>query len=411
MRSPSRYSGIVFVILATLATALFVKDVGADTNATPDTSTKAAVKPATPNVDPPGPFNDVAGGTTLSIHVHHDTVNRLNSVQARLCKPDLDVVTPSQLSPTKFGNCIGHPFVEGTDDATTNALSDADKQNVDLEFRVGTGSQEVTYNSGNGDQTTTITCDASHPCDLWLDESVSTQIATSGHVFKHYRINYAGGGGSTVPPTTSPPTTSSPTTSPPTTSSPTTSPPTTQGGSTSSTSSTSTSSTTSTSTSSTSTTSTTVASTTTTLNASGVSVSPSQVAPGGVVTLTSTGWQANATVTVVMNSDPVTLGTMTANAAGVATKQFTIPATAPTGSHTLALSGIRASGTTQTVTVSLTVASAAVATTTTRAPTSGVPMPRTGRDFAVLLMLGAGLVSAGTYLVRWAKRRGVRSSA
>ncbi|HZN15009.1 MAG TPA: hypothetical protein VFB78_12105 [Acidimicrobiales bacterium] len=165
----------------------------ADTAGSPDTITTAAIFPAAPSIAPPGPFNNAVEGTTISIHVHHDTVNRLNSVQARLCKPDLDVVTPSQLAPTQFGNCIPAAFVAGSDDATTNALSDADKQNVDLSFRVGTGTQTFTANNGPS----TITCDGNHPCDLWLDQSVSTAIASSGHIFKHYRVNYDA---STTPP-------------------------------------------------------------------------------------------------------------------------------------------------------------------------------------------------------------------
>lgn len=183
----------VVAAMATLLSAFTIATAGlarADTSGSPDTTTQAAFAPTagSAGVASPATLGAAIAGSLINIHVHHGTPNRLNSAQVRLCKPGLDIVTPSQLSPSQFGNCIPAAFSAGVDDATTNALSDVDHQNVDVSFRVGSGSQTFAFNGGSS----TITCDASNPCALWIDESVSTAVQSSGHLFKHYDITYAG---------------------------------------------------------------------------------------------------------------------------------------------------------------------------------------------------------------------------
>jgi hypothetical protein len=62
---------------------------------------------------------------------------------------------------------------------------------------------------------------------------------------------------------------------------------------------------------------------------------------GSQVTITAGGFGANETgIRLELHSDPILLATgLTANAAGVVTATFTIPADAPTGAHTLVLIG------------------------------------------------------------------------
>ncbi|MBA3653176.1 MAG: hypothetical protein H0W70_03165, partial [Actinobacteria bacterium] len=162
----------------------------ADTVGSPDTTTKAAVAPAAANLDPGATLAGATEGTTINVHVD-GTAGKVFSASARLCKSGLDVQTTSQLSPTQFGNCVATPFLTGSDDAFKSQNADTAKQNVDFSVRLGTGTQ--TFRANNGDST--ITCDATHPCALWIDESVDRSLTPgddSGHIFKHYEVQYDG---------------------------------------------------------------------------------------------------------------------------------------------------------------------------------------------------------------------------
>jgi hypothetical protein len=89
-----------------------------------------------------------------------------------------------------------------------------------------------------------------------------------------------------------------------------------------------------------------------------------------------------------MRSDPVLLGTATADANGVVTGRFAIPRDAALGQHTVEVTGTAAGGGRRTVTASFTV--------TAQAP----PLPRTGGDdrettALALMLLGVGCVLLG----------------
>ena len=62
-------------------------------------------------------------------------------------------------------------------------------------------------------------------------------------------------------------------------------------------------------------------------------------APGQKVVKVLKGFKANELVTVVLHSDPVALGTFKADANGVVTVEFTVPAGTPLGQHTIAYDG------------------------------------------------------------------------
>ena len=125
----------------------------------------------------------------------------------------------------------------------------------------------------------------------------------------------------------------------------------------------------------------------------GVDVSDPTVSTGGTTTITSSGWGANVQVTLVLNSDPVNLGTFAANGSGVVTAVVTIPASVDAGSHSLVLTGTDPSGAPRTVTATLTVTS----------PSSG-SLPRTGAALAALLGVAGILIAAGMVLSK-ARRR------
>jgi LPXTG-motif cell wall-anchored protein len=116
--------------------------------------------------------------------------------------------------------------------------------------------------------------------------------------------------------------------------------------------------------------------------------------PGGPLTATAAGFDPGTTVTFTFNSDPVVLGTGTADAAGIASIETTWPAAAADGGHT-----VTASGTGNGVPYSVS------SSTTCGVGGSSGALPRTGSDSAPLLQIAIALVAAGGILVLAARKR------
>lgn len=117
-------------------------------------------------------------------------------------------------------------------------------------------------------------------------------------------------------------------------------------------------------------------------------------APGKKVVKVYKGFQPNEVVTLTMRSAPVTLGTFTADANGVLTVEFTVPAGTEVGTHTLVLNGNMGTYFQETITVAAAV---------TTASSSGLAY--TGADVAVPLALGAGLLALGGGALVVSRRR------
>ncbi|WP_448615987.1 LPXTG cell wall anchor domain-containing protein [Modestobacter sp. URMC 112] len=125
------------------------------------------------------------------------------------------------------------------------------------------------------------------------------------------------------------------------------------------------------------------------------SASASELAPGKQVTRVLTGFKPNEQVTLTMHSTPVVLGTFTADANGVVTATFTIPAGTALSDHTFVYVGADGSYFQETLRVG---SGAAVAT-------AGSGLAYTGADVAVPLALGGALVLAGGGALLVARRR------
>jgi len=109
-----------------------------------------------------------------------------------------------------------------------------------------------------------------------------------------------------------------------------------------------------------------------------------------------------ATATVVLNSDPVTLGSATANAAGQIVLQATIPTDTPLGSHTLVASGQAPNGQTLSLSLAIEVVPAQGGGT----GTSGGNLPRTGDSTSLpLAKVGLGLLAVGGVIYSIAAKR------
>jgi hypothetical protein len=141
--------------------------------------------------------------------------------------------------------------------------------------------------------------------------------------------------------------------------------------------------------------------TTTSAGGGSVSGSASQASPGGTLTLNGTGFKPNDTLTITLHSDPVTLGTVTADPSGAFSTVVTIPADTAPGAHTIVVSGTDG----KTATFSLTVVAAVTATTAATAvlgaqvQQSSTPLAFTGLDAKQLLLVGLLFLLSGAFVV------------
>jgi len=355
--------------------------VAADT-ANPTTTTKASTTTQT-DVTAPGPLTGLTDGAVVTVNVTGPS-GGFRGVDARLCRPGVEINSVNKFDPTGAGNCVDAPL--GGSDDFVHADQDTTNTSATLEFKVGVGTNTVEF---GGSFTRLITCDGANPCTLWLSETVDPSESNPlGLVWVHFDLNFAGGGTPATTTTTTPATTT-----------------TTATGGTSSTTSASTSTTQGTGTSST-----TISSTSTTLGTGSttsttvapLTATPSSLPVGAELTVASTGWKSEAVITATLNSDPVTLGTMTANSSGAVTAKFTIPASVALGAHSLVLTGTGANNASRELKAAVTVTDGST-TTTTKAGAGN--LARTGSDVMRLVLSGAALWVAGYLFVVTVRRR------
>ncbi|MFJ2534398.1 MSCRAMM family protein [Microbacterium maritypicum] len=139
-----------------------------------------------------------------------------------------------------------------------------------------------------------------------------------------------------------------------------------------------------------------------------LTLSAGSIRAGKDITISGTGFAPGATIAFELHSDPITLGTLTADADGVLQGTLRIPASAPTGAHTL----VALSGTTVLASTALTVTAAAGTGTGSGGQTGGATAPggglaSTGADAPIAIVaIGVLLAVMGGMLVR---RRRVES--
>lgn len=112
-------------------------------------------------------------------------------------------------------------------------------------------------------------------------------------------------------------------------------------------------------------------------------------APGQKITKVLKGFKPGEKVTLVMHSTPVELGTFTADAKGVVTATFTLPAGTALGTHTLAYDGDMGSHFEETLTLTA----------------DGKALAYTGADIAMPLIGGTVMVAAGAAALVVTRRR------
>ena len=164
---------------------------GADT---PTTHAARATTATQSNVAPPGPLTGLSDLSPVTIRVTQagpsDQITGI--VAIRQCKPGLAIVNSAELTPSNTGFCLKTPISAGSNNVISNATKASSTDSfIETTFKVGTGTQTYAYDDGSP-QSSTITCDATHPCSLWI------QIARSGGSdFVHFDLDFGAGGTTT----------------------------------------------------------------------------------------------------------------------------------------------------------------------------------------------------------------------
>ena len=120
----------------------------------------------------------------------------------------------------------------------------------------------------------------------------------------------------------------------------------------------------------------------------------------GAIPMSGSGFAGGSEVGLFLFSDPINLGTVTANAGGTAIATAQIPSTVPTGSHTLQIAGTNSSGQTIALSMGITVTNPPVITL--------VKGPRTknGRHDRITVTGTVTAIPAGAVLTPYIKFQG-----
>ena len=139
-----------------------------------------------------------------------------------------------------------------------------------------------------------------------------------------------------------------------------------------------------------------------------ITLDSSVLTPGSILGVTVSGAPAETTLTVVLHSDPVLLGSMVTTPDGSAHAEFTIPVNTAVGEHTIAVAGpglsleapltvVAAESTATTSTILATSTTAAPSLAATGAPAATIPMAVGGTG---MVLAGAGLLLVGRRMRR-----------
>jgi len=130
-------------------------------------------------------------------------------------------------------------------------------------------------------------------------------------------------------------------------------------------------------------------------NAPTVTASTTSIGEGGSLTVSGTDFMPNASITIVLHSDPVTLTTTTADATGSFSVVTTIPSDAAPGAHAIVATDTDGDS-----------ASTALTVTGTTVPIAAdSALPFTGADIAALTGAGAVALGLGGTMILAGRRR------
>jgi hypothetical protein len=130
------------------------------------------------------------------------------------------------------------------------------------------------------------------------------------------------------------------------------------------------------------------------------SVGNSSPVQGSTDNFSASGFQPNSGTQVFLESTPILLETVPADATGTVASSVTIPSDAAPGAHDIVVSGVDASGATMSVSIPIT-----VLTATTTSAGSGSGLAFTGADIALVTSVGAVALGFGGFLLLSVRRK------
>jgi LPXTG-motif cell wall-anchored protein len=129
---------------------------------------------------------------------------------------------------------------------------------------------------------------------------------------------------------------------------------------------------------------------------------------GGSLQVSGSGYAPGATVTITLESTPVTLTATKANGAGAFQTSVVIPASTAPGAHKIVATGEAPDGGTLTLTGDLTVTSAVAAIPPSAAPAAAPgALPHTGSAPLPFALIGVVFVMLGIAIITWRRRSAV----
>ena len=120
----------------------------------------------------------------------------------------------------------------------------------------------------------------------------------------------------------------------------------------------------------------------------------------GAIPMSGSGFASGSEVGLFLFSDPINLGTVTANTSGTATATAQIPGTVPTGSHTLQIAGTNSSGQTIALSMGITITTPPVITL------DAGPRTKAGRHDRITVTGTVTAIPAGAVLTPYIKFQG-----
>ncbi len=125
-----------------------------------------------------------------------------------------------------------------------------------------------------------------------------------------------------------------------------------------------------------------------------LTVSDSRVVLGQSITIEGGGADPGATVTIVLHSDPITLGSTTADGSGNFSATVAIPSGVSAGTHTITA-----------VSNGVTLASVSIVVAGSTGSSSSGDLPFTGSSTLPGIGIGVGLIALGSSLLLLSRRR------
>lgn len=126
--------------------------------------------------------------------------------------------------------------------------------------------------------------------------------------------------------------------------------------------------------------------------------------PGGECTVTSGFWDPGSTTSVTVRSQPVNVGSTTADADGVSTLTFVVPDNLTLGTHTITVTGF-VDGLPVDISTTFEVVAPGAP------PAAAGALPRTGDNTVPVARIGAALVAIGGGLMFVTRRRRAAAAA